>query len=182
MNNRLNDVRDYQNFITKFRKQIPDQYNQIELVDELMNKNIDWFISISNRSDGKTFNYISFFMKLAIEFDVKFILLSRHFTLRNAYVELVRKIAMEHKGFKENQLYFRNTQDYISVGYGNGEIGIITDLNNATDLKYHSNYMKDFPIIIYDEFLALESDYYLMSGKSLKQYMNQLTETTEIYH
>lgn len=168
MVNRLNLVRDYQNFVTKFRKQIPDKYNQIELVDELMNKNIDFLVSISNRSDGKTFNYISFFMKLAIEFDIKFILLSRHFTLRKAYQELIQKIASDHQSFKERELYFRRTEDYIAVGYGNKEIGIITDLNNATDLKYHSNFLKEFPIIIYDEFLALESDYLIDEWEKLK--------------
>lgn len=168
MNKRLNQVRDYQNLVTKFRNKIPDKYNQIELVDELMNKDIDFYISISNRSDGKTFNYIAFFIKLAIEFDVKFMLLSRHFTLRNAYVELIQKIVEEHPDFKSKELYQRNTQDYISIGYATGDIGIITDLNNATDLKYHSNYLKDFPIIIYDEFLALESDYLVDEWEKLK--------------
>lgn len=166
--NRMEQVRLYQNYVQKFRKTIPEQYNQIELMDKLMNKDVDFLISISNRSDGKTFNYISFFMKLAIDFDIKFILLSRHFTLRKAYRELLTKIAMEHKGLKENQLYFRNTDDYIAVGYGDKEIGIVTDLNNATDLKYHSNYIKDFPIIIYDEFLALESDYLVDEWEKLK--------------
>ena len=34
---RLNEVKDYQNFVTKFRRSIPKQYNQIELADDLMN-------------------------------------------------------------------------------------------------------------------------------------------------
>ena len=33
---RLNEVKDYQNFVTKFRRSIPKQYNQIELADDLM--------------------------------------------------------------------------------------------------------------------------------------------------
>jgi len=156
---RLSMVRDYQNFVQKFRKQIPDNYNQIELADNIMNKDTDFYISISNRSDGKTFNYISFFMKLAIDFDIKFTLLSRHYDLRKAYVELIEKISIEHKAFKPDMLTFRRSNEYTGVCYGSKEIGIITDLNDATDLKYHSNYLKDFPIIIYDEFLALESDY-----------------------
>lgn len=68
---RLNEVKDYQNFVTKFRRSIPKQYNQIELADDLMNLDIDFLISISNRSDGKTFNYVAFFMKLAIDLDIK---------------------------------------------------------------------------------------------------------------
>lgn len=156
---RLSMVRDYQNFLTKFRKQIPSHYNQIELMDELMNKDVDWFISISNRSDGKTFNYISFFMKLAIEFDIKFTLICRHYDLRKAYVELVEKIAIELKHFKSEKLIITRSNEYSTIFYDDKKIGIITDLNDATDLKYHSNFLKDFPIIVYDEFLALEYDY-----------------------
>lgn len=165
---RLTLVKEYQNFVTKFRKKIPEKYNQIELVNDLMNKDIDFYISISNRSDGKTFNYISFFMMLAIKFDLPFMLLSRHFTLRNAYMDLVEKIAIEHKDFNASNLYFRTTQDYAVVGYNDKSMCIITDLNNATDLKYHSNLIKDFPIIVYDEFLALEGDYLIDEWEKLR--------------
>lgn len=165
---RLSLVRDYQNFLTKFKKQIPKQYNQIELMDNLMNKDIDWFISISNRSDGKTFNYISFFMKLAIEFDIKFTLICRHYELRKAYVELLQKIAIELKHFKSDKLTMARSNEYTTAYYDNNPIALITDLNDATDLKYHSNYMKDFPIIVYDEFLALEYDYLPDEWEKLK--------------
>lgn len=165
---RMTQVKDYQNFLTKFRKKIPEKYNQIELAGELMNKDLDFYISISNRSDGKTFNYISFFMKLAIEFGINFTLISRHFTLRNAYMELIEKIADESPHFNPDQLYIRTTQHYASVGYNGDDICVIIDLNNATDLKYHSNYIKDFPIIVYDEFLALESDYMIDEWEKLK--------------
>lgn len=56
----MTEIKEFQNFVTKFRKSIPEQYNQIELVDHLMNTELDFYISISNRSDGKTFNYIAF--------------------------------------------------------------------------------------------------------------------------
>lgn len=158
----------YDKFVTKFRRQIPDQYNQIELVDDLMNEDIDFLISISNRSDGKTFNYISFFMRLAIEFDIKFVLISRHYTLRKAYRELIEKIAQEHPSFMSEELTERRTDDYIQMHYNGEGMCLITDLNNATDLKYHSNFMKDYPIIIYDEFLALESDYLTDEWDKLK--------------
>lgn len=156
---RLTEVKDYQNVLNKFRKKIPEKYNQIELATDLMNKDIDFLISISNRSDGKTFNYISYFMKLAIELDIKFMLIARHYTLRGAYRELIQKIVMEHKDFKDSELSIHRNEDYLNVSYSGKSICIITDLNNATDLKYHSNFLKDYPIIVYDEFLALESDY-----------------------
>src|SRR5699024_12470578 len=45
------------------------------------------------------------------------------------------------------------------LNYKDKTIAMISDLNNANELKYFSNYMKNFPIIIYDEFLALETEY-----------------------
>lgn len=153
------NIKKIEKFTNKFRSQIPDHYNQIALVDDLLNEDIDFLISISNRSDGKTFNYISYFMRLAIEFDIKFMLVSRHYTLRKAYRELIEKIGMDHKSFQFDEFSERRTDDYIQIAYAGKPICLISDLNNATDLKYHSNYIKDYPIIIYDEFLALESDY-----------------------
>ena len=165
---RLAIVRDYQNFVTKFRKTIPDKYNQIALVDDLMNKDLDFYISISNRSDGKSFNYIGFLMKFAIDFGVGFTLIGRHFTLRYAYMEFLEKLCIELKQFKAEKIVFNVNDHYITVIYDEKPIGVITDLNKATDLKYHSNYLKDFPILIYDEFLALENDYLPDEWEKLK--------------
>ena len=67
----MRQYQDYDKFFRKFQKQIPKQYNQIELMHDLLDSDIDFYISISNRSDGKTFNYISFFMALAYELDIK---------------------------------------------------------------------------------------------------------------
>src|SRR5690625_7950052 len=38
-------------------------------------------------------------------------------------------------------------------------ITIMTDLNSATGLKYFTHFLKKFSIMVYDEFLAIESDY-----------------------
>lgn len=165
---RETEVKEYQNLLQKHRQTIPDEYNQIELASELMNKNIDFYISISNRSDGKSFNYIGFFIKLAIEKGIGFMLISRHFTLRYAYQELVDEIVSEMKGLSFNHIFYDKNEDYIKIGYKDDYIGIITDLNNATDLKYHSSTLKYFPIIIYDEFLALEGDYLPDEWEKLK--------------
>lgn len=165
---RENEVKDYQNLLEKHRRTIPDEYNQIELCNELMNKDLDFYISISNRSDGKSFNYVGFFIKLAIEKGIGFMLVSRHFTLRYAYQELVDEIVSEMKGVNFNHIFYEKNDDYIKIGYKDDYIGIITDLNNATDLKYHSATLKYFPIIIYDEFLALEGDYLTDEWEKLK--------------
>lgn len=155
-------------FTDKFRSNIPDHYNQIELVDDLFNNDIDFLISISNRSDGKTFNYISYFMRLSIDFDIKFMLVARHYTLRKAYSELIEKIGMDHNAFQSDEFSLRRTDDYLEIYYAGKSLCLITDLNNATDLKYHSNFIKEYPIIVYDEFLALESDYLIDEWDKLK--------------
>lgn len=162
------EVQEYQTLLEKHRHTIPDEYNQIKLANELMNKDLDFYISISNRSDGKSFNYVGFFIKLAIEKGIGFMLVSRHFTLRYAYQELVDEIVSEMKGVNFNHIFYEKNDDYIKIGYKEDYIGIITDLNNATDLKYHSATLKYFPIIIYDEFLALEGDYLTDEWEKLK--------------
>lgn len=165
---RENEVKEYHNLLEKHRRTIPDEYNQIELCNELMNKDLDFYISISNRSDGKSFNYVGFFIKMAIEKGIGFMLVSRHFTLRYAYQELVDEIVDNMKGLNFNHIFYEKNDDYIKIGYKEDFIGIITDLNNATDLKYHSATLKYFPIIIYDEFLALEGDYLSDEWEKLK--------------
>lgn len=165
---RDNEIKEYQNLLEKHRRTIPDEYNQIELCNELMNKDLDFYISISNRSDGKSFNYVGFFIKMAIEKGIGFMLVSRHFTLRYAYQELVDEIVDNMKGLNFNHIFYEKNDDYIKIGYKEDYIGIITDLNNATDLKYHSATLKYFPIIIYDEFLALEGDYLFDEWEKLK--------------
>lgn len=153
---KINNLKKY---ITEYRSKIPKKYNQAKMLDFLTNENIDHYISISNRADGKTYNYIKFFLKLAIDFDIKFILLSRNFTVRNSYCEIVSNIIQSSKDLEYNLLEFNTSQFYRTIIYNKKTLGIITDLNEATNLKYFSQYIKNFDILIYDEFLAIESDY-----------------------
>lgn len=146
-------------FIADFRKRIPKKYNNCELLDFLMDENIDHYLSISNRADGKSFNYIDFFIQFALEYDIKFFLIGRHYTIRNSYASLLMKIYDKEEKLNINNLVLKRTDDYIIVLNKDKPISVISDLNNATDLKYHSNFLQEFPIIIYDEFLALDSDY-----------------------
>lgn len=159
----------YYIFLEKFRKNsIPANFNQIKLMDDFLNPNIDHYITISNRSDGKSFNYIHFALNLAVSFDIKFILLSRNFTVRNSYVSLVDKIISKSDYLDSAKVVYGSNQFYKSVIYDGVTIGIITDLNEATNLKYLSNFLSDYPFIIYDEFLALENDYLIDEWDRLK--------------
>src|SRR5699024_8185948 len=150
----------YQKMITNFRKNhIPKQYNQVKLLDELTNPNIDHFISISNRTDGKSINYVHALLNIVIEYDLGITFLSRNMMLRTSYQELINDIIELSTLFDRRDFNFIRTQYYVSLNYKDKTIAIISDLNNASELKYFSNYIKKFPIIVYDEFLTLETEY-----------------------
>lgn len=149
----------YLKTIEKHRKTIPERYNQIQLLDYLLDEELDHYISISNRADGKSFNYIHALVEASIEHGLKFILLARHYTVRFAYQEFLIKLFDKSHLYNGKDFGFLRTDFYITVYYRDKEVCLITDLNQATDLKYHSNYLEDFPIMVYDEFLALEGDY-----------------------
>lgn len=145
--------------ISKHRKSIPNRYNQIQLLDHILDTDLDHYISISNRADGKSFNYIHALIELSDKYGFKFILIARHYTVRFAYQEFLIKLLDKSHLYNSKDFGFLRNDFYITMYYKDKEICLITDLNQATDLKYHSNYLEDFPIMVYDEFLALEGDY-----------------------
>lgn len=150
----------YKDFLKQFRKDhIPPQYNQVKLLDELNNPEIDHFISISNRTDGKSINYVHALLNIAIKFDLGLSFFSRNMMLRTSYQELINDILDISTILDRRDFNFIRSQYYVSLNYKDKTIAIISDLNSATELKYFSNYLKKFPIMIYDEFLALQSDY-----------------------
>lgn len=152
--------KNYKHYIEQFRKKhIPDIYNQVRLLDELNNPEIDHYISISSRTDGKSINYIHALLNIAIDYDLGLLFLSRNMMLRTSYQTLLEEVFEISDTLDRNDFTFIRTQYYLSLKHKGKVIAVISDLNNATELKYFSNFLKKFPIIIYDEFLALESDY-----------------------
>lgn len=150
----------FQDYLERFRKNhIPEKYNQIKLLNELNNPDIDHFISISNRTDGKSINYIHALLNISIDYDLGLALFSRNMMLRTSYQELINDILDISTIFDRRDFNFIRSQYYLSLNYKDRTIAIISDLNNASELKYFSNYIKKFPILVYDEFLTLESDY-----------------------
>lgn len=150
----------FQKMLSDYKKKyLPERYNQLELLNELCNPEIDFYISITNRGDGKSFNYpsASLYLSYYLEIGVTFVV--RHYTLQQRVRELIEEILLTLKWHDISDLWFRTTDDYVIIGLGEKEIAIITDLNNASDLKFSSQVLKYFPIIIYDEFLALKKDY-----------------------
>ena len=150
----------YKKYIENFRKYyIPQRYNQVKLLDELNNPEIDHFFSISNRTDGKSFNYIHALINIAIDYDLGITFLSRNMMLRASYQTLIEEIIEVSPLLDRGNFTFIRTQYYLELNYNGKQIALISDLNNATELKYFSNFIKKFPIIVYDEFLALDTDY-----------------------
>ena len=155
--------------LAKYKKNyLPKMYNQLELLDELCNTELDYYISITNRGDGKSFNYASALLYLSNSLDIGVTFIVRHYTLQQRVKELIEEILITLKWVDVSNLWFRNTDDYIIVGLGDKEIALITDLNNASDLKFASQVLKYFPIIVYDEFLAEARDYVHNETKKLQ--------------
>lgn len=169
-NEKINITRkNIKNIVEKFRQEnIPKQFNQIELIENLFNDDIDHYISISNRSDGKTFNYVHFFLYFALNTGIQLLFLSRDFMLRKSYQDLVLELVENSPYFMKDHIRIVNTQFYREIFYKDQTICFISDLNGATDLKYFSSKLRHVGIIIYDEFLALESDYLPDEWEKLK--------------
>ena len=150
----------YTRFLDRFRTEhIPKRYNQVRLLEDLTNENIDHYISISNRTDGKSFNYIHALINIAIEFDIGLMFLSRNAMLRVSYQELIEEIIDKSTVLERKDFTFIRTTYYIRIDYKGQSLALVSDLNNATELKYFSNFIKYYSLIVYDEFLAIESDY-----------------------
>lgn len=153
-------IKNYQNYIEQFRKKhIPKRYNQVKLLDHLDDPEIDHFISISSRTDGKSINYVHALLNIAIDYNLGLMFISRNMMLRQSYQTLLEDIFDLSTVLNREDFSFIRTQYYVSLNYKKRTIAIITDLNSATELKYFSNFLKKFPIMVYDEFLAIESDY-----------------------
>lgn len=152
--------KDFKKWIEKYRKKyIPKEYNQLLWIDELTKDTIDVYLSITNRGDGKSFNTIGACLKMGYDLDLKPIFIVRHWELQTLFRNLIDNV-VETLGFWEvENLWYVNQQDYIIIGYEDKEIGLIADINNASDLKFSSFKLKEFPLMVYDEFLALDDDY-----------------------
>lgn len=168
-------------FIDTFRrKYVPENFNQIELLNHLFDDNIHHYMSISSRTDGKSFNYIGAIMALNAEgFNIKFQLIARHYTLRKEYFNLLLKIASKIEYFDAKLLSVQAGDFYLIVFYGDNVIGIITDVDHVSDLKYASSFLADFKLVIYDEFLARKIDYLPTEASDLKNLIESINRDFE---
>lgn len=156
-------------YIIEQRKIQPEKYNQFELLDFLTNEEVDLMISISNRTDGKTYGYIKTLLKLNQKFDLTFFIVARHYTLRKAYLSAVFEIITHEEIFNMGEITFLSNDEFIEVVDKKGRtICGISDLNAATDIKSWATKLRDYDCIVYDEFIALEHEYLSHEIPSMK--------------
>lgn len=152
--------KDFKKWVLKYRKKyIPKEYNQLLWLDDLTKDTIDVYLSITNRGDGKSFNTIGACLKMGYDLDLKPIFIVRHWELQTLFRNLIDNVVETLEFWEVENLWYVNQQDYIIIGYEDKEIGLIADINNASDLKFSSFKLKEFPLMVYDEFLALDDDY-----------------------
>lgn len=177
----ISDEAKFLDFVQKYReKNIPKRYNQIQLMDWFLDEDVDHLVSISNRADGKSFNYNGIALDIAIEYNFGFTFIVRHHTVQEAGQRIFQKIIDMNDKYNPRDFMFMRGNFYITLIYKDRTIGVITDLNKATDLKYQSNFLEDFPFMIYDEFLALEGDYLPDEWDKLKTIYSSINRKEEI--
>lgn len=145
--------------LENIRKNIPEKYNQVKLLDQLCNNKVDLLFSITTRTDGKTFNYLYALAKLSVAFDFTTIIIVRHMELRGAMVSQITNVYETMDDLKQGDLYPNINIEYIQMMYKDKIPFIIVDLNNANDLKNYSSILKKANLILYDEFLSVGGQY-----------------------
>lgn len=149
----------YLEYLQKIRKNIPERYNQVKLLDQLANDKVDLLFSITTRGDGKTFNYLYALAKLSEKFDFSTVIIVRHMEVRGAMVQQIKDVYDTMNDLNINDFSFRLNPDYVLCLYKEKTPFIICDLNNANDLKNYSAVLRHANLILYDEFLAVGGEY-----------------------
>ena len=145
--------------LAKYRKTIPDKYNQLYFLDYLTDKDVDAIFSITTRTDGKTFGTLSALAILSAELGITTTILIRHYDLRKAFVSQLSEVYNNKKFFDNRKMSFFFDVDIVTVTYNNHDAFYIVDLNSAADLKNYSAKLSNATITLYDEFLSVGGEY-----------------------
>lgn len=98
--------------LDKIRKNIPDEYNQVKLLNYLCDDKVDLLFSITTRGDGKTFNFIYALAKLSEAFDFTTIIIVRHMEIRSAMIQQIDDVYRTMDDFNINNFNYRLNMDY----------------------------------------------------------------------
>lgn len=145
--------------LAKYRKTIPDKYNQLEFLDYLTDKDVDAIFSITTRSDGKTFGTLSALAILSEELGITTTIIIRHYDLRKAVMSNLSEIYTNKKWFDQKKMAFFMDTDIVTVSYNGQDAFYIVDLNSAGDLKNYASKLSNATLTLYDEFLSVGGEY-----------------------
>lgn len=145
--------------LAKYRKTIPDKYNQLYFLDYLTDNDVDAIFSITTRGDGKTYGTLSALAELSAELGITTTILIRHYDLRKAIVSQLSEIYNNKKFFDNRKMAFFFDVDIVTVTYNNQDAFYIVDLNSASDLKNYSAKLSNATLTLYDEFLSVGGEY-----------------------
>ncbi|AAP42305.1 neck appendage [Streptococcus phage C1] len=155
-----NEEEEFKTLLNDYRKKyLPSKYNQLELLDWLCSDEILHYMSITSRGDGKSFNYIGALAWLSYHLNFGTMLLVRHWSLMDKMAEMVFEIIRTVGMFDIENVGIQAKADYLTITIEGREVFIITNLNNASDLKQSSAVLRNYPVVLYDEFLTLGEDY-----------------------
>lgn len=156
-----NPKEDFIRHYEKYKETIPEEFNKLNYIPFLVRDDLNIFFEMSNRSDGKTTTLLAFLLEESIRNEyVKISFIVRHFQLKRATKENIMDIMLMFPDvFDTSLLMFTEVEDYTKVWYNGVTIAVIFDLNNASDLKNYSSYLRKFPLAVFDEFLTLPNDY-----------------------
>lgn len=145
--------------LKKIRSYIPEQYNQVKLLDFLNDPDVDLYFSITTRTDGKTFNYLLAFAKLGVDLGLCTCVIVQHAQLRDAMISQIDEVFTKGVCFDRKKSAIEISPDYTLISYENKPIFVIVDLNNAMDLKNFRSVLNKCSLTYYDEFLVLGGEY-----------------------
>lgn len=145
--------------LAKYRKTIPDKYNQLNFLDYLTDPDVDAIFSITTRTDGKTYGTLSALALLSAELGITTTIIIRHYDLRKAFISQLSEVFQNNKFFDYNKVAYFFDVDIATVTYNNQDAFYIVDLNSATDLKNYSAKLSKATLTLYDEFLSVGGEY-----------------------
>lgn len=140
------------------RKLIPDEYTKLDFMDGLLDST-DVMMSITSRSDGKTTNMFCMILDLAINCGIKTVIMVPHdFIMRTMLDEFFETIR-QYSEYDEELLYFQNRKFAQEVTYDGKTVLAFTNLDDAMELKNNKEFLKQFNVLWFDEFIRLPFDY-----------------------
>lgn len=159
--------------INEYVSNVPEKYYNLRVIKELTNDNFLRFWGISSNAAGKTFNATILFCYLGLKTSAKPNFIVRHYDLMARYIEKMRDKILSSEYAKKyfpkpDHFIFRNRDTYTMMTYEGKQIAIISCLANDGDLKFSSEILSDFPILIFDEFIATDGHYIKREVKKLE--------------